>query len=136
MAELEKIVFKNLPDETTPVSAENLNKFQDNIETVINEETTAMNNNADKKLEEVKANADTKLQDFDTASKQKLTDIQQQVDTTIEEMKGLVDVDKVEELQQRIETVESTALFYEVIEDLDTEVSADADAESEEPSIE
>ena len=33
---MEKIEFKNLPDTSTPIDAESLNKIQDNLETEIN----------------------------------------------------------------------------------------------------
>nr|DAX28943.1 MAG TPA: hypothetical protein [Caudoviricetes sp.] len=33
---MEKVEFKNLPDTSTPIDAESLNKIQDNLETEIN----------------------------------------------------------------------------------------------------
>ena len=33
---MEKIEFKNLPDTSTPIDAESLNKIQDNLESEIN----------------------------------------------------------------------------------------------------
>ena len=123
MAELKKIVFKNkneadpqFPEGYEPINAENLNLFQDNIEEVINEETTAMNQNADNKLTEIQNSANTTLSQVQTSASStltqiessadtKLASIQSQVDEKIKEMEGIINADELKKLQTQIDDI-------------------------------
>ena len=125
---LKKIVFKNkneadpqFPEGYEPLSAENLNAFQDNIEKAITEETSTMNTTITNKLSEIENSANTKLSEVEENANQKLTDIQNQVDTAIEDMKGLVDVSKIEELETEINTLKSNTIQFDEVEEWDIE---------------
>ena len=52
---MEKVEFKNLPDTSTPIDAESLNKIQDNLETEINKvKSEALTESKDVVKEELK----------------------------------------------------------------------------------
>lgn len=51
---MDKINFKNLPDTTTPINAENLNAIQDNTEIAINEIGDQLKNNLNYSTSEIK----------------------------------------------------------------------------------
>ena len=49
---MEKVEFKNLPDTSTPIDAESLNKIQDNLETEINKVKSETLTEAKEKVKE------------------------------------------------------------------------------------
>lgn len=116
---MEKIDFKNLPDETTPINAENLNKFQDNMEKAVDEKLSTVDTRLEEKITQYdnsinnfKFAGNQAIGDFDEESTQKLNDIQQQVDNTIEEMKNIVNVSKIENLENQVNTINDNMIIY------------------------
>lgn len=83
---MEKITFKDYPDTTTPLSANNLNKIQDNIETAILENTTRITN-LDNNVETIENNISTINSDV-TNVRADATDLKNRV-SLIENYKGI-----------------------------------------------
>jgi len=83
---MDKITFKDYPDTTTPLSANNLNKIQDNIETAILKNTTRITN-LDNNVETIENNISTINGDV-TNVRADATDLKNRV-SLIENYKGI-----------------------------------------------